>query len=279
MYFSRLVPPIVYSLFCKFSSNPVIREEDISVFSSFEEAASVCGKYDDNVVADVVRIKTKLFLKNNQDVIDNRQATQNLLVFQTVINNSNNIEVVEIGGACGALYFFINNYFSKKIKMWRIFETPSMAQAGKKYFEDDRLIFSSALNDLSKNGSTGHICIASGVIQYLPNPSACLDLIFSNQFEYIYFTRQPVLTSHEAPVITTQITNLLDHGPGTLKGEKYNKKKKTPVTYIPEKYFFDRIDQYGYSIIYNFEEQSEMVLNFNGNPIQYKIAGLLLKRK
>lgn len=154
-----------------------------------------------------------------------------------------------------------------------------MAQAGKKYFEDGRLRFSSELNNLSKNDSVNRICIASGVIQYLPNPSAILDLIFGSGFECIYFTRQPVLTVHETPVITNQITNLLDNGPGTLKDEKCNKKKKTPITYIPEKYFSDRIEQYGYSIIYNFEEHPERMLNITGNLIPYKTIGLLLRKK
>jgi putative methyltransferase (TIGR04325 family) len=280
MHFSQFIPPVIYSILRKFYSKSVARKkEELNIFSSFEEATSICGKYDDGELSDVVRIKTQNFLKANVGAVDTRQATQNLLVFQTVLNNSQYIDVIEIGGACGALFFFINTYFTERIKNWVILETPSMVKAGKKYFETPCLNFSSDLTDLSKKGLADRICIASGVVQYMPNPSSSLDFIFSNEFDYIYLTRQPVLTSYESPLITFQLTNLLDNGPGVLTNNKYNKKKKIPITYIPEKYFLDKIKQYGYAIIYNFEEQLDLTLNVNENLIQYKVMGLLLKKK
>jgi hypothetical protein len=77
----------------------------------------------------------------------------------------------------------------------------------------------------------------------LPDPLNTIINVFSIDFEYIYVTRQSVLTDLSSSIITFQESNLLDHGPGSLNEQRKNKKKKIPITYIPESLFFQKIKE------------------------------------
>ena len=55
--------------------------------------------------------------------------------------------MLEVGGACGALYFEMTHFLKGKIRAWHVVETRAMAQAARKLFQDDRLRFFDSLQE------------------------------------------------------------------------------------------------------------------------------------
>ncbi len=277
MNLKDLIPPVIYHRLRRPARPPLLSTAP-KIFSSYEEAEAACGRYDDEEIVEIVKEKTKHFVSAGDPVIDNRQTVQNMLVLQAISKEPGTVQVIEPGGACGALYFQLRHFFPGLIEKWTVVETPKMSEAGGRFFADPCLSFTSSMKEALKNISGKSLCIASGVIQYLPAPLRSLEDILSCGFEYVYITRQPVCTEPVPPIITFQETSLLDHGPGSLNVQRENKKKKTPVTYLSEAHFNEQIKKTGYSVVYNFEESPALRVQFEGMSVHIKTIGLLLKK-
>ena len=97
-------PPIVFKAIKKFSKPAA----GIETYESISEASKASGDYNDKEIAAIVLEKTKTFIKGLNSKLDNKIIVQDLLAIQSIINirslNEKDLEVVELGGACGAFF-------------------------------------------------------------------------------------------------------------------------------------------------------------------------------
>jgi len=181
-------------------------KESIKQYDSFKSALNDSHTYEDKDVIDVVLKKTILY-KNNlllsqkPKKICSRQTVQNLFVLNHVFTNNNNLNILEMGGACGATYFkldFLNPY-PYLIEKWHIVETPAMADAGKRHFQNSRLLFFSEIDEAVKKLERKNLIIAQGVLQYVRDPVKTLESLLKLEFDYVYVTR--TLISKSTPCV------------------------------------------------------------------------------
>jgi hypothetical protein len=143
-------------------------------YESFERALADSNSYEDPRLIEVVREKTKLYrtaLVTSQRTIASRQTAQNMFVLAHV-EPQRAIDVLEVGGACGASYFEIKHLLPNRIAHWAITETPAMAAAGDKINDngDPNLSFHSDLTAAAKQLQSRDLAIAQGVLQYAAAP-------------------------------------------------------------------------------------------------------------
>ena len=276
MKVSGFIPPVFYSVANRLSSTQSKKRVEQSIFfNSYSEALSQCGSYDDGDIAEVVRLKTEKYILGLSDQLNFPRDVQNLLILKEVSGDLQKMQVVELGGACGALFFFSEHHIGNKISRWTIVETEQMVQCAKKYFLKEKLKFVMDFAELQLLNEDKTLCVASGVLQYFPDPAKIIEDIFKKNFKYVYVSRQPLLIDSFSPGITIQKSNLLNHGPGNIDQNKYNKEKKTPITFLPESFLFQKAESEGYEIIYQFDE--EPVQSLPGG-LKYRTVGVLFKQ-
>jgi putative methyltransferase (TIGR04325 family) len=203
-------------------------------YESFERALADSNSYEDPRLIEVVREKTKLYrtaLVTSQRTIASRQTAQNMFVLAHV-EPQRAIDVLEVGGACGASYFEIKHLLPNRIAHWAITETPAMAAAGDKINDngDPNLSFHSDLTAAAKQLKSRDLAIAQGVLQYAAAPVALLKALFELQFSYVYITRTAV-ADVASPTFIIQDTELAAHGPGRLPNAPAGKSTQ-PMTLV-----------------------------------------------
>lgn len=210
----------------------------MKTYQNYNQALKNCNGYEDQELVSIISQKTHKFveeLSNNQNLLD--QSFKNLAIILKVITDldKKEINVIDFGGQLGATFFEIRKLISENIKLnWNVIETEKMTQIGKKYHQNQDLNFSNNLDDFKKTDID--IIIASGSIQYTPNPIKFINKIIDIQPHYIYFCRLPLNCISDENIITTQSSNLQDNGPTILDNIK-DKKITYPITIITKSNF------------------------------------------
>ena len=191
------VPPILWRL------RPA---RSMKVYDSYDDALVDSHTYEDPGVIQVVSSKTEAYrnalLAGKDKTVNNRQTVQNMFVLSYVWHDRP-LDVLEIGGACGASYFELNHLLPGRIKSWHVVETPAMAAAGRKLFQDDRLTFHDDLDTAVAQLESLDLLIAQGVLQYMRDPLQTLEALLKLGFAYVYITRTVVGDGIQRPIITT----------------------------------------------------------------------------
>jgi putative methyltransferase (TIGR04325 family) len=251
-------------------------------FSSFKEALQDSDTYEDHDVIEIVSLKTQNLINSIQQGdftwLNDHRGIQNLFVFSYIFKTKP-LRVVEIGGACGALFFLSKHFVPDFFETWMIVETPAMVKKAKEKFENTILKFVS-INDFEKEHSlqTGDILIAQGVLQYLENPLMVFDSLQRQNYQYIYLSRTVVGEGISAPIITKQVVNVSDHGPGEMPKGWIDRKTSQPLTILPLHLLNSKILDI-YQILFLFDEGGSNMEYINNEKIQTKMIGILLKRK
>ena len=159
----------------------------MKIYNNFYEALEDSDTYEDPGVIRVVSLKTKAyrdsFLSGSGRTVKNPQTVQNLFVLSHIIPDRP-LNILEIGGACGASYFEINKLLPGRIKKWNVLETPSMVDAGRKLFQEDGLAFYDDLGKAISQLDKLDLLIAQGVLQYMKEPLRTLDVWLSTCAKY-----------------------------------------------------------------------------------------------
>jgi putative methyltransferase (TIGR04325 family) len=116
--------------------------------------------------------------------------------------------VLDVGGACGATYFRLRRLLDREVE-WHVLETSVMAARGHA-LSDGSLHFHDEMPDIQPD-----VILASGVLQYMPDPIAGLATILARHPHTIVLTRTALA---EHPTSIVQRTRLADNGPGPLPG-------------------------------------------------------------
>ena len=274
-------PPIVFKAIKKFSKPAA----GIETYESISEASKASGDYNDKEIAAIVLEKTKTFIKGLNSKLDNKIIVQDLLAIQSIINirslNEKDLEVVELGGACGAFFHRINYFFPQLISQWYVVETTAMAEAGKQNFGSSQLHFETDYDLAVSKLRNRSLCIAQGVVQYIASPETMLSKVLSSGFDFIYLSRLPLLPDDQQKIISTGKTYLIDHGPGKLVGGGFkNKLISVPITFLPYQKICEQIKNHNYGIRYHFVESEPYALNIAGHqPVRMWELGFLLQKQ
>ena len=246
------------------------------VFESFESALRNSNSYEDPRIIEVVREKTRRYkaaLATSSRSIENRQTAQNLFVLSHV-TPERAINVLEVGGACGASYFELKHLVPNRIAQWSITETPAMANAGNALNDDPALSFHSDLVSAAKQLESRDIAIAQGVLQYAGDPIAMLKALYKLQFSYVYITRTAV-ADVDSPVYIKQDTEIAAHGPGSLPKAPEGRSTQ-PMTLVSYESLLSSTPA-NYEIVFRFVESDDRVMAIGDRRLTARDAGFLAR--
>lgn len=245
-------------------------------YESFASALGDSNSYEDPRIVEVVREKTRRYkdelARGPRPALATRQNLQNMFVL-SYVEPHRPVNVLEIGGACGASYYEMQLMLPGRIRHWSIVETPAMAAAGQ---STQDLSFHSDLASAGKQLESRDLAIAQGALQYAGDPVQMLKDLFALKFSYVYITRTAV-ANVDRPVFTKQETDLAAHGPGTLPNAPEGKSSQ-PLTLVSRDALASAIPS-TYEILFNFDESEERTLSISGRPVIARDIGFLAHKR
>lgn len=253
------------------------RENTIKMreYESYESALSDSDSYEDPRLVEVVSEKTRRYRdslgSNQRPAIETRQMVQNLFVL-SYVEPLRPLNVLEIGGACGASYYETKYLLPNRVRHWSITETPAMAAAGNSLTDDPHLSFHSDLHSAAAQLEFRDLAIAQGVLQYAP--LGLLNALFDLHFSYVYVTRTAVANVNTR-IFTKQDTDLAAHGPGTLPNAPAGKSSQ-PMTLVSADSLFSAIPE-NYEAVFTFVESAERVLAIDKRRVTLRDVGFLAR--
>lgn len=248
----------------------------LRAYASYDEALKDSDSYEDPALVEIVKEKTKRYkdaLVSADRVVESRQLVQNLLVL-SYVDPLRPLDVLELGGACGASYFELKQLVPNRIGHWSVVETAAMASAGRDLNNDPSLSFHADLDSAANALGSRQLAVAQGVLQYTPDPLGVLETLFGLGFAYVYVTRTAV-ADVEAPVFTKQETDLASHGPGRLPNAAAGKSSQ-PLTLIGAESLF-KVVPANYELVFKFVESDDRVLSVGERRVTVRDAGFLAR--
>jgi putative methyltransferase (TIGR04325 family) len=168
-------------------------------FLNWETAAAHAEGYDSAQILERVRWAT-------QQVTSGRAAGERdsvlfdqtpypfpaiALLLRAATENGGRLSVLDFGGALGSSYHQCKDFLRDvSVLHWNIVEQAHYIRAGKLEFENESLRFYETVNAASQ-ASPPQVVLASGVLQYMPDPSEVLKSFVSTKAAYIVIDRTP----------------------------------------------------------------------------------------
>ena len=247
-------------------------------YESFEAALADSNSYEDPRLIEVVKEKTQRYREtlaaSRSAVIDNRQTVQNMFVL-SYVEPELPVNVLEVGGACGAAFFEMQMLLPGRISHWAIMETPAMAAAGRSFVNDPLVSFHSDPTSAADDLDEPDLVIAQGVLQYAPDPLQMLRDLFALDFSFVYITRTAV-SDVETPIVIKQKTDLAAHGPGILPNAPSGKSTQ-PLTLVSFESLRAVVPS-SYELLFNFSESPERTLTIDNRPVKARDIGFLARK-
>ena len=248
-------------------------------YNSFASALHDSDSYEDPRLIEIVKEKTRTYRdaleSDPEHTSANRQALQNMNVLESV-EPKRPLNVLEVGGACGASYFEARHLLPGRIRHWSIVETPAMAAAGQSLTSDPALSFHSDPAPAVSQLESRDLAIAQGVLQYTADPVQTLNDLFALEFSYVYVTRTTV-ADVDRPIFTKQETELAAHGPGKLPAAPEGKSTQ-PIILVSFASLASAIPSH-YEIAFRFAESEDRQLRVAGRLVTIRDIGLLARKR
>ena len=166
-------------------------------YSSWQEAQNNTKGYDDRAILEKCK-DSLLKVKNGEAnyerdsvLFDKIQYSWPVLASlqRSAIENNNKLSVLDFGGSFGSTYFQNKDFITKKVDLrWHIVEQKNFVEEGKKFFEDDRLLFHETIEKLLESEKPNCLLLSS-VLPYLPDPFAWIKKFIQFGFEFIIIDR------------------------------------------------------------------------------------------
>ena len=266
MKINDFIPPVVLKLFKK--------QKKLLEYKNYDNALKNCGNgYEDNELCQMIAEKTIVYRKTLLQKPYFMNTTNAFLVsalYQYCRRFSKNeINVLDIGGACGAHYFETKLFFQENINIcWNVIETQEMVRSAKKYgLENNELCF---FDDFEKISIPIDFIYSSGTLQYVPDAYEYLTKLIEIKANFILFNRM-MFNENDRDFITVQESKLSANGPGKIPDGYVDKIIKYPHTTLSYKRFTEKLEKQ-YKLEWVFDERSG-VININNEKILGK--GLL----
>jgi len=125
------------------------------------------------------------------------------ILLRAAMEGGGRLSVLDFGGALGSSYHQCKDFLKEVSPLhWSIVEQTHYVRVGKLEFESESLRFHETVGAASQICSP-QVVLASGVLQYMPNPVEVLNSFVSTEAEYIVIDRTPFALDGRQ-VISTQ---------------------------------------------------------------------------
>jgi len=234
-------------------------------YCDWETARKKCSGYDSEMILEKVK-QSALNVKDGlaayeRDSVVFMEHEYNFPVLTIVMliaaQNNGKVRLLDLGGSLGSTYFQNRLFLDSLPEMkWCIVEQPGFVEAGKKYFQDDRLKFHYSIDECLENTDID-IVLLSSVLPYLEKPYELLGSLFRSRFKYLVIDKMPLVNGSDR--ITIQRVN-----PGIYKASY-------PCWFFNRGKFLDFMKQ-EYDLIAEFD-------NTDSSNIKSEFKGFLFRIK
>jgi putative methyltransferase (TIGR04325 family) len=108
------------------------------------------------------------------------------------LRNGGTLDVLDFGGSLGSTYWQCRPMLRDIARLrWCVVEQPAFADVGRQRFSNAVLSFADSLSALPFSGPP-HVALASGVLQYLPDPHSMLDTLHDTGTAQLVIDRLPL---------------------------------------------------------------------------------------
>ncbi|MEW6400639.1 MAG: methyltransferase, TIGR04325 family [Chloroflexota bacterium] len=244
-------------------------------FPTYEKALVACQGYgyEEDALVRVVLAKTKIFQKQlltDPSMAWTGQTTQLLFGLSLALAQHRQtkpghpLQVIDVGGACGAHYFTVRSFFAREVTFcWYVVETLAMAQAAHE-LENDELHFCSDLNIALEACHPIDMIHSSGTIQCVQQPRELLGDLVNFGARFLLLSRLGV-TRGQQDVICIHQSRLSDNGPGPLPEGFQDGISRYPFSFI-QLSDLDAIIGRSYRTIFRFDDNTG-VFPVNDEPL------------
>ncbi len=264
----ELIPPIIWKILLKTTGQTIPNSHQ--VFLNYQDALKLCttDAYEERELIEVILKKTKRFSENlKSEIIPiSETAAYSLLsaVNPIIESKTNNINVLDFGGACGAHYFNLRSLMDEDLKLnWVVVETPTMVKYAKELETDELSFFDNFTDAINKLGKVD-LLHTSGTLQCVDNPQKYLDEILNCNAKWLLFNRLG-LNNLDRDVVTIHSSKLSWNGIGDLPEGYTDRWVKYPFNFPSETKFLKTLEE-KYLLVAKFNDQSGMYV-VNGEEI------------
>ena len=216
-------------------------------YSTWNEAEKNCEKGAVSNVLDSVLAATLKIQKGESiehGVFSKRQRFNPHLISVlslAAVKNGGSLDVLDFGGSLGISYLESRDYLRDvRALSWSVVELHVIVEAGKKHFQTDELAFYESL-DKYLSDHKPNVVIASGVLQYLPDPWSVIDRLLGIGAQYVLIARTGTVASEKDVLSIQRVPEriyLRDH----------------PAWWLSEPKLLSRIKRAGYECVNTFED-------------------------
>lgn len=240
-------------------------------YPSFESAQEAAAGYQDPRIVATVAEKTHRYIDN----LDPSRGV-GLHLIQTglavcMARTRPQIDVLELGGACGATFFELDARFPDAIRSWTILETSAMADVGRANFATQKLSFVDRVDE-TLHAKAFDLAVAQGALQYTPDPLRAIVALTDLEPTIICITRTSMALRADGLVHGVQRSRIADHGPGVLAEDRGE--ASTPMTLLSRETYLGAISS-DYSLVLPLDEGSSWFVE----DIEIREGGFIARRR
>ena len=227
-------------------------------YATYVDALASCTEhgYENVGIVNVVLEKTKRYRESVSGGAIHLNATSAYSLCSLLASiDSQEINVIDFGGACGSHYFLARAVLPRSCKLrWIVVETPEMAKEAGSVLSTGELSFSSDLRDAVDSMKRVDLLHTSGTLQCVDKPYEYLQRLVTASASHILFNRLG-LTKGNHDVITVHESWLSWNGPGPMPSGIPDQKVRYPFIFPRESTFYDILKQ-SYDVVMTFDDTS-----------------------
>lgn len=211
IFLKKVLPPILLDIYRKFIS----RHNNLFLggYVNWMDAVSDSSGYSaDNIFSKV--LSASLAIKNCND-----RYERDSVIFEgndypwTILgpllwfanHNKGGLSVLDYGGALGNIYFRSLKVLGSISGLnWSVVEQEKYFEAGKEYFENDKLSFYKNIDDFF-NSRSADVGLFSSSLQYLDNPYQVIQNLIKFKIKYLIIDRTPFYDGENDKVIVQKV--------------------------------------------------------------------------
>jgi putative methyltransferase (TIGR04325 family) len=246
-------------------------------FPTWQVAVAASDGYEDPRIVDLVADKTAALAGRvgaGAGATISRQGAQDLLalVLPPHPGSSHDLRVLDVGGACGAKFWELDVAAPGLVQRWDVVDTAAMVARARSSRGAARLQFHEDLHDAAVLAPD--VVIASGLLQYTPDPPSTLTALGALGAARLYLTRTAVRVDG-APAYVVMDTPLRDHGPGPAPAGTPDVRVSVPMALHSEMSLRHVLDDAGYEVRLRFDEGDA----WHVRGVRVNHVGLLAERR
>jgi putative methyltransferase (TIGR04325 family) len=259
-----ILPPVLTSSIRKSFGAP---KGFSAPYPNFAAARNACRGYAEDSIAETVAAAVSKVLRGEARferdgaTFDEIQYSWPLLAgLMWVAAREGRLRVCDVGGALGSTYLQNRIFLAGVETTYAVVEQPNFVRCGRSLFDRSQVRFYEDLEDCIADGPID-VLVLSGVLPYLEDPRASLDLFMSKGFRYIIIDRTPLLTEAEDRITVQRV-------PRSLYNAAY------PAWFINDQKLVEQIDP-----LYKIVERFDSFESWDLGDVTAQARGFILEHR